>query len=96
MTEKKKNALVLWSGGADSTLVLWDLLRGGEYESVHALTVDYYNVGAGKEQTRARKVIRAWLRRKGLKFLHTQLDIHPNIKIQDFGITSGGLQQPGI
>lgn len=92
----KRHALVLWSGGADSTLVLWDVLQDPKIGSVHALSFDHYSVWAGKEHRRARRSIRAWLRRKGLEFRHTELAIYPHARIREFDVTSGGLQHPVI
>lgn len=91
-----RNALVLWSGGADSTLTLWDVLRDPAIGRVHALSFDHHNVPAAREHRRARRSIRAWLRRQGLKFKHTELAIYPNAKIREFDVTGGGLQHPVI
>jgi len=52
-------SLVLWSGGCDSTLVLWDLLQKQSPNDppIHTLSIDHFAVCAGKEQASARSQI---------------------------------------
>lgn len=68
-------SLVCWSGGADSTLVLYDLLRAYKemekpsvMDEVRTVSVRHLQLGANREQFEARKRIREILRKRGLRF----------------------------
>ena len=62
-------SLVLWSGGCDSTLVLWDLLQKQSRNDppIRTLSIDHFAVWAGKEQAAAREKIMAVLRKQGYR-----------------------------
>lgn len=96
--EKQRPCLVLWSGDCDSTLVLWDLLRERPEGTVRAFSVTHHNVHPEVEARNARAAIRKWLKKRKLKFAHTELGIHPHPDLCDFHGASGdgGTQQPGI
>lgn len=98
MTNESQSCLVLWSGGADSTLVLWDLLREKPGDTVRAFSVTHHHVHPEVEARDAREKIRKWLERKGLKFKHTEVGIHPHPDLHDFSASNGngGVQHPVI
>ena len=62
-------SLVLWSGGCDSTLVLWDLLQKQSRNDppIRTLSIDHFAVWAGKEQAAAREKIMGVLRKQGYR-----------------------------
>jgi 7-cyano-7-deazaguanine synthase in queuosine biosynthesis len=67
------NALVLWSGGADSTCLLHEMLRR-DY-NVRALTVIHPQVAAVKEQRAARANLKARFRRMGYAFKSLEVTV---------------------
>lgn len=68
--------LVCWSGGCDSTLVLWDLAqKASPQKPVRAVSFDVSQVNMGKEQARARKRILARMKKNGLHVEHTNIKI---------------------
>lgn len=90
-------ALVLWSGGCDSTLVLYRLLKEHQDEDkgyVHAISVNHDQVPANKESQIARKKILAKFKKMRLWVLHTEV----NIKSKGYRevYPCGGLTQPTI
>lgn len=70
-------AVVLWSGGCDSTLVLHEAAtdgaesfrfpNGGSIERVRAISIESKRLGANTEQIEARKRIRAQFDKQGLR-----------------------------
>lgn len=70
-------SLVLWSGGCDSTLVLYDLAvkEGTRDRPVRALTVKHSMVNAWREQAAARKRILARFEQLGLHVACSQVDL---------------------
>lgn len=89
--------LILWSGGFDSTLVLYDECVRSKKKGLappRALSISHQNIGANREQRRARKLIAKNLRSRGLKFKYCEVTISVRGK---FGVCSaGGLTQPTI
>lgn len=89
--------LILWSGGFDSTLVLYDECVKAKKKNLappKALSISHQNVGANREQRRARKRIAKKLQYRGLKFKYCEISISVRGK---FGVCSaGGLTQPTI
>ncbi len=60
-------ALVCWSGGCDSTLVLYDRAQKASPQNpVRTISFDVSQISMGKEQARARTRILKWMRKKGL------------------------------
>lgn len=87
-------ALVLWSGGCDSTLVLYDLAREASAEKpVRALSIEHDGVGAEKEQRRARARVLSRMKRDGLPVKHTTVKITLN---GPFFTIPSGTSQPLI
>lgn len=88
--------LVLWSGGCDSTLALFDESRKSEKgKPTKAISVDHYNVGAGKQQARARTRILAALKKRGHYVEHVTVKISADegtiLKAQQSGIVQAAL-----
>ena len=90
-------SLVCWSGGADSTLVLHDLLREFKrmkdpknVDQIHTIAVRHPQLDNNKAQLEARKKIRATLAKRGLKFKHVEVEIKCR---GDFHIVQHGLVQ---
>lgn len=87
-------ALLCWSGGCDSTLLLYKLLKSGN-PNVRTISFNHHGVGAQFQNRTARGAILKWLSNKGLKVKdHTELTINA-----DYGghITRpDGLGQPTI
>ena len=71
-------SLVLWSGGCDSTLVLYDLAvsKGTREKPIRALTVSHNSVNARKEQAEARKKILAQFKELGLHVTSSEVEIN--------------------
>lgn len=68
--------LVCWSGGCDSTLVLYDLAQKASPENpVRTISIDVCQISMGKEQARARKKILAWMKKKGLHIEHNEVKL---------------------
>ena len=66
--------LVLWSGGCDSTLVLYDLAREASAKKpVRALSIEHHGVSAWHEQRRAQGRILARMKRDGLPVEHATM-----------------------
>lgn len=86
-----RDSLVVWSGGADSTLVLYDLARqSSEDHPVRAVSFESDQVAGEKEQFYARNRVINALRKRGH---HVR---HGTIKIQSsgpFGFDCHGLPQ---
>ncbi len=88
--------LVLWSGGFDSTLVLYDACveaRKKKLWPVRTLSINHEQVDANREQRRARRRILARMKKRGLAFSGTEVKITSR-GIQAF--TGDGLIQPSI
>lgn len=64
-------ALVIWSGGCDSTLVLHDVAK--KLGSVRALSIQHPQVLACEESIAARERLLIRLRKRGLNIEHTTL-----------------------
>jgi len=98
------DALVLWSGGCDSTLVLYDLLKEGR--SVRTISITNNQIGNDKIQCRARKKIRTWfskwIRKEfGKRGMFTSFEV--NISSFDHNgyqgpgmVDNGSMVQPGL
>lgn len=94
-------SLVCWSGGADSTLVLWQLAQKSSVaDPVRTISIKHPQVWAWERSRQARLAILAELKSRGchvhafeVEVLHREID-----KAVPFpGIVScGGLTQPGI
>ena len=87
-------SLVCWSGGADSTLVLFDRLKDPEREksdSVRAISVRHPQLVTNQVQRAARRKIRAELRRRNLTFRHVDIELRDN---GGFSMEQYGLVQP--
>lgn len=89
--------LILWSGGFDSTLVLYDECvrsKKGDLLPPKALSISHQNVDADREQRRARKCIIRKFQKRGLKFNHCEVSISAK---GSFGVCpADGLTQPTI
>jgi len=88
-------SLVLWSGGCDSSLVLYDLARkeGTRAKPIRALTVHHSSVNARKEQARARKRILAEFKKQGLHVIASEVEINC---LGPEWPARGGAMQPAI
>lgn len=85
-------ALVCWSGGCDSTLVLYDLAKKSSLaEPVRAISFIHCQIGAGAESMLARDKILAWMRGKGFHIKHQTVEINHK---GDFDCVRHGLEQP--
>lgn len=85
-------ALVLWSGGCDSTLVLHDLGRKSSADKpVRALSIRHFQVGAQAEQRKARLVLLKEMRRRGFYIKCAEVTV---TKKGAFHILSSGVSQP--
>lgn len=74
-------ALVCWSGGCDSTLVLYDLAqKASPLDPVRAVSFDVSQTFMRKEQALARKRILAWMKKKGLHVDHFEIGLNTGIK----------------
>ncbi|HEX3456844.1 MAG TPA: hypothetical protein VHR97_02725 [Candidatus Baltobacteraceae bacterium] len=76
--------LVLWSGGCDSTLVLYEALQAGYWQwhaggksftTVRAISISYGAVPCNAEQRRARDRIKAIFEEKKLVFDHIEVTV---------------------
>jgi len=90
----EKPRLILWSGGCDSTLLLFDSLVSGK--DVRTIAVNHDQVLACPYEKRARRRLIKEFRARGYKFPHCEM----TIKAAQRGITLGdgahGLAQPNI
>ena len=87
--------LILWSGGCDSTLVLWDLLQEQDKcsEPINTISISHPQVWAINEQLRARKEILKHLRGKGYRINDSEVQIiHDGFN----QIKAGGAQQAAL
>lgn len=71
--------LLLWSGGVDSTLLLYDLLRIGGND-VRTISVQHPQVAAVEESSNARDEIMHHFEKQGLTFQRTEVKINQEIK----------------
>lgn len=85
-------ALVVWSGGCDSTLVLHDLAK--KQGNVRALSIRHINVPAAKESDRARTRLLSRLQKKGLNIDHTTIDVNQCESDVQIEALDGGCAQP--
>jgi 7-cyano-7-deazaguanine synthase in queuosine biosynthesis len=87
-------ALVCWSGGCDSTLVLWSLLLEQKVsEPVRTITVNHNWVGAYKEQRQAREKLSAEFRKRGYRLKSWEVKVTaPPYRIAR--VVCNGLSQP--
>ena len=89
--------LVLWSGGFDSTLVLYDACveaKEKKLPRVRALSINHDQVGANREQQRARQRLLVCMKKRGLTFNWAEVNIST---WGAFGAPSqAGMVQPGI
>ena len=70
-------SLVMWSGGCDSTLVLYDLAqRHTKEKPVHALTVIHSSVPAQEEQARAREKIKKRFKKLELPIRYSVIEVN--------------------
>ena len=87
--------LVLWSGGCDSTLVLYDLAREASYaKPVRALSIEHHGISAGQEQRRAQTRILARMKRDGLPVEHATVMVTRSGSFMF--ATQAGLSHPPI
>ena len=69
--------LVVWSGGCDSTLVLWNLLHDKENNTnIRTISITHPALGASKEQAKARKLILKKLRDQGHRIQHIEIEVN--------------------
>lgn len=70
-------ALVLWSGGCDSTLVLWRLLQEQKPSDppTRTLAINHPQFGGNMNQKEPRKRILANLKEKGFRIAHQEINI---------------------
>lgn len=87
--DAKRPAMLLWSGGADSTLLLYALLR--MKERVRTLTVVHDQLGQNHQQAVARFAVTVRLRALGLSWGHREVRVS-----SDACVTPGGLPQPAL
>lgn len=70
------SALVCWSGGCDSTLVLYELGTAARaWEPVRAVSFTHPQVPAADEQRRARAAILKEMRSRGLAIQHAEVTL---------------------
>lgn len=89
--------LILWSGGFDSTLVLYDECVKAKKEGKgmpRALSINHDQVPAKKQQYRARKAIWKKLKSRGYKFQWSEVSIQT--KGMFYPVYGAHLVQPGI
>lgn len=90
-------ALVLWSGGCDSTLVLLNLLKEHRAENkgwVTTVSFNHDNIAASKESRAARRSLQAWFKKERYLHLHSEVTIsHSGYREVEKG---DGLSQPAI
>jgi len=92
-------ALVVWSGGADSTLVLYDLLKdqraldSDTKQEIRTISISQEQVIGGKESRKARDRIEKWLNKKDLYFERTEITIQQESK-RGCLFSPAGLIQP--
>lgn len=82
-------ALVCWSGGLDSTLLLRDLLQEQKFsEPVRTLSVHHSNVGAWEEQKAARTKLKSYFEKIGHKLscLEVEVKSSDSMLVQGEGI----------
>ena len=87
-------SLVCWSGGADSTLVLYNLLTDPERKRgdfVRTISIRHPQLVTNKVQFEARKRIRAELKKRRLHFHHKEVDLRAK---GGFSVEQRGLVQP--
>lgn len=73
-------ALVVWSGGADSTLILYNMLHshyvdGQDTEEIRTVSIVHSQVAAAKESRAARRKIKSWFKKKNWLFPHTEITV---------------------
>lgn len=88
-------SLVCWSGGCDSTLVLYNLVKNRRCdEIVRAVSITHPQIYAAKESKTARANISKFLHAKGYGFLHSEIEVsnkgHVPV-IKGNGIAQGAL-----
>lgn len=70
-------ALVCWSGGCDSTLILLDLATKATHENpVKALSISHMQIPAAKESRLARQKIKKWIKAKGYPVIYQEVVIN--------------------
>jgi 7-cyano-7-deazaguanine synthase in queuosine biosynthesis len=89
--------LIAWSGGCDSTLVLWQTLQEQTLSSPSVRTIavnhPYFNMPASNaREKKQRQVILKTLRKKGYRIDHQEVEI----KADGFPKRKGGLGQPPL
>ena len=86
--------LLLWSGGLDSTWMLYRaLLDTSRGESVRTLSVNYEQVGGVKQDRTARNKLLRLFKMADYRFPHIEVDVSIRAKNQDH-CTSYGVIQP--
>lgn len=93
-------SLVLWSGGFDSTLVLYDLCVEAKRKAVHtwprALSINHQNVCGNRQAQVARNQIHRKLASRGLEFERTEVNLSHWDESKFYPAGGVGLQQPVI
>lgn len=84
--------LVLWSGGCDSTLALFEAIRHG---NVRAISIVHENVPAKSPSAKARDRIAKELTRRGMRFERSTVTISHDSATALYGC-SGGIDQPQL
>lgn len=89
-------SLILWSGGCDSTLLLFEesarALAAGE-AMPRAISITYNQIPAAEQHRTARRRILQELARRGLKIDHTEFELQRHGELQ-VDTSHGGLAQP--
>lgn len=95
-------ALVCWSGGLDSTLVLYDLAvryrddkTPPDAHGLRAVSVVHHQVSCQKQARRARNAIRRAMRKENLAFRHAAVRWRASGEFSGHQ-AEGGLAQPGL
>jgi 7-cyano-7-deazaguanine synthase in queuosine biosynthesis len=78
-----KSHIVMWSGGCDSTLVLYNLATeyGTKNNPIDAVTIKHSQVMAYKEQRRARQLLMREFKSQGLHIRLTEVELNYKGKI---------------
>ena len=86
-------SLLLWSGGCDSTLMLYKLLNVvGSSDKIRTISIMHPQLPANIQQQRARDKIEKFLNKSQLSFERTEISMHTNASI----VSSGNLIQPPL
>jgi 7-cyano-7-deazaguanine synthase in queuosine biosynthesis len=88
-------SLVLFSGGCDSTLVLYNLLKENRQEQITALSINHNQVPAIEENKKARALFKIEMQKRELNYLVNFAEVDISSKYASV-IDIKGLSQPII